>query len=109
MPEKLNGSTSATKDTAGKLLATMQGIGGMFMGDEVAKGAMTGYVFEHFEIASYTELAAAAEACGEPEIARTCRENLAEEQAMAEWLKERLPSVTQTFPRREQMGAPAKR
>jgi ferritin-like metal-binding protein YciE len=107
--ERMNAGTSATKDLAGKFFATMQGLGGMFAGDEVVKGVLAGYVFEHMEIASYTELAAAAEECGEADVARVCRENLAEEQAMADWVREHLPAITQTFLRREQAGAPAKR
>jgi ferritin-like metal-binding protein YciE len=94
---------------AGKASAAMQGLGGMFAGDEVVKGAMAGYVFEHLEIASYTALIAAAEECGEAEIARVCRENLAEEKAMADWLQQQLPAVTRAFLKREEAGAPAKR
>jgi len=87
----------------------MQGVGGLFAGDEVVKGAMAGYVFEHFEIASYTALIIAAEEAGEADVARICRENLAEEEAMAEWLREHLPKVTKQFLQREEAGAPAKR
>jgi len=107
--EYLKSKRSATKDVTGKLTATMQGIGGMFAGDEVVKGAMAGYVFERMEIASYSTLVIAAEEAGEPEIARLCRENLAEEQAMADWLYENLPSVTKQFLAREEVGMPAKR
>jgi len=107
--KRLKTGRSSTKDIAGKLSATMQGLGGMVAGDEVVKGAMAGYVFEHMEISSYTALATAAEEAGEAEIARVCQENLAEEQAMAEWLYEHLPSVTKKFLAREEVGAPAKR
>lgn len=107
--KQMGTDTSATKDLAGKFTATMQGMGGMFAGDEVIKGAMAGYVFEHMEIASYTSLISAAEAAGETEVARVCRENLSEEKAMADWLLGHLPSVTQTFLRREESGGPAKR
>jgi ferritin-like metal-binding protein YciE len=107
--EQLDSSSSGMKDLAGKFTATMQGVGGMFAGDEVVKGAMAGYVFEHMEIASYTALAAAAEKAGEPEVARVCRQNLEEEKAMADWLAAHLPSVTEAFLGREEAGAPAKR
>lgn len=107
--EGLDSGGSITKDLAAKFGATMQSVGGMFVGDEVVKGAMAGYVFEHFEIASYTALIAAAEEAGEPEVVRVCRQNLAEEQAMAEWLLGHLPAVTETFLRREMTGGPAKR
>ncbi|TIS83017.1 MAG: DUF892 family protein, partial [Mesorhizobium sp.] len=58
---------------------------------------LASYTFEHMEIASYTILMAAAEAVGEAEIARVCEQNLREEEAMAEWLKDNLPQVTETF------------
>ena len=45
-------------------MAFAQGMSGMVMSDEVVKGAMSGYVFEHMEIASYTILIAAAKAAG---------------------------------------------
>jgi ferritin-like metal-binding protein YciE len=107
--EQLDSGSSTVKDMAGKFSATMQGVGGMFAGDEVVKGTLAGYVFEHLEIASYTALIAAADAAGEAEVARVCRENLAEEQAMADWLRENLPGITQAFLKREEAGAPAKR
>jgi ferritin-like metal-binding protein YciE len=106
---RLGSDTSSMKDSAGKLTATMQGLGGVFAGDEVVKGGMAGYTFEHFEISAYTALVAAAEAAGDQQTASVCREILAEEQAMADWLKERLPSVTQQYLQREEVGAPAKR
>lgn len=107
--QRLGSDTSSMKDAAGKMTATMQGLGGVFAGDEVVKGAMAGYTFEHFEICSYTALIAAAEAAGDPQTATVCREILREEQAMADWLKDHLPSVTQKYLAREAAGAPAKR
>lgn len=107
--ERLGSDTSTMKDTAGTVTAMMQGLGGVFAGDEVVKGAMAGYTFEHFEISSYTALIAAAEEAGDQATASLCREILAEEQAMADWLKDHLPHVTQAFLRREEAGAPAKR
>jgi ferritin-like metal-binding protein YciE len=107
--KQLGSDTSGLKDMAGKFTAGMQGVGGVFAGDEVVKGAMAGYVFEHFEIASYAALIAAAEEAGQPEIAAVCRENLSEEEAMAESLRAQLPGITRAFLMREETGAPAKR
>src|SRR4051812_23116329 len=47
------GDTSTIKDTAGQLTAMAQGIAGIFVGDEVVKGSLASYTFEHMEIASY--------------------------------------------------------
>ncbi|TKB41137.1 MAG: ferritin-like domain-containing protein [Mesorhizobium sp.] len=90
----LEEGSSTLKDAGGKLTAMAQSISGVFAGDEVMKGSLASYTFEHMEIASYT---IAAEAVGEAEIARACEQNLREEEAMAEWLKANLPQVTETF------------
>jgi ferritin-like metal-binding protein YciE len=106
---RLGSDNSSLKDAAGRITAMMQGIGGALAGDEVVKGAMAGYTFEHFEISAYTALIAAAEACGDAETGSVCREILREEEAMADWLRQAMPQVTQTFLEREAAGAPAKR
>jgi ferritin-like metal-binding protein YciE len=95
--ERLGGSTSTLKDMAGKLMAFAQGVGGMTMSDEVVKGAMSGYVFENLEIASYTVLIEAATFAGDEQTAQACRSILKEEIAMSEWLRDHLPEITRAF------------
>ncbi|MER8439417.1 DUF892 family protein [Mesorhizobium sp. M1312] len=95
--ERMGEDTSTLKDAGGKLLAMAQSLSGVFAGDEVMKGSLASYTFEHMEIASYTILIAAAESLGETEVARACEENLREEEAMAEWLKNKLPATTEQF------------
>ena len=68
---------------------------------EIVKGAMASYVFEHMEIASYTSLMAAAQQAGDVETQRVCEQILAQEQAMAQWLLDNIPEVTQTFMARD--------
>jgi len=63
---------------------------------------MANYAFEHMEIAAYRILIAAAEAVGDTETARVCREILGEEEEMAGWLERNLPGVTQQYLRREE-------
>ncbi|WP_150305492.1 ferritin-like domain-containing protein [Pseudomonas saliphila] len=94
---RLNTSPSTIKDIGGKLMAFSQGASGMFVSDEVVKGAMAGYVFEHMEIASYTVLIAAAKAVGDLETQRACEQILPQEEAMADWLKAHLPELTQAY------------
>jgi ferritin-like metal-binding protein YciE len=79
----------------------------VFAGDEVMKGSLASYTFEHMEIASYTILIAAAEAAGETEVARVCEQNLREEEAMAEWLKNNLEPTTTAFLAREETDSEA--
>lgn len=108
--ERRGGDTSTMKDLAGKFAAMGQGFGGMFAGDEIIKGSMAGYTFEHMEMAAYRVLIATAEAAGDEETARTCRSILEQEAAMAGWLEEHLPAVTRQYlGRDESPGATAKR
>ena len=95
--QRLGTSPSAVKDIAGKLSAFGQGVAGGFMTDEVIKGAMSGYIFEHMEIASYTVLIAAAKAVGDVETQRACEQILPQEEAMAAWLRDHLPELTTAF------------
>ena len=78
-------------------MAFAQGVGGMTMSDEVVKGAMSGYVFENLEIASYTVLIEAAEYAGDTLTADACRSIIKEEIAMSEWLRDHLPELTRAF------------
>ena len=95
--ERRGTSSSSMKDVAGKLTAMMQGIGGSMTSDEVAKGAMASYAFEHFEISAYRMLVAGAELAGDAETARVCEEICKEEEAMAAKLKELLPRIATTY------------
>jgi ferritin-like metal-binding protein YciE len=95
--EGLDQGSSTMKDAGGKLMAMAQAMTGVFAGDEVMKGSLASYTFEHMEIASYTILIAAANALGETEIAKVCEQNLREEEAMAEWLKNHIPGTTEQF------------
>ena len=89
--------TSLLKDMTGKLMATMQGVSGAMATDEVVKGGMFGYAFEHMEIAAYRNLISAARILGETHIAQVCEEIMAEEMAMAKWLEDHMGSVVSQF------------
>ena len=107
--DRLAGGTSTVKDSAAKLTAMMQGIGGVFASDEVVKGSLASYTFEHMEIASYRILIAAAESLGDQETATACRRILQDEIEMAEWLEENLGAVTLQFLSRDESDLQAKR
>jgi ferritin-like metal-binding protein YciE len=107
---RLGGKPSITKDFSAKIMAFGQAVGGMANSDEVVKGAIAGYVFEHMEIATYTVLIAAAAAAGDHATRRACETILPQEQAMAAWLAEHLPEVTTQFLERDATeGVVAKR
>ena len=107
--DRIGGGTSSIKDMAGKAMATAQGLNGMLMGDEVAKAMLASYAFEHMEIASYRQLIAAADYCGEQEFKHACESILREEEQMADWLRDRMPQlVTRYLQLEETLGADAK-
>jgi ferritin-like metal-binding protein YciE len=95
--ERLGGKPSAMKDVMGKVMAFGQAAGGALNSDEIVKGAIAGYVFENLEIATYTALIAAAQIAGDQETVRVCEEILPQEEAMARWILENLPELTEEF------------
>ncbi len=95
--ERLGGSTSSLKGLSGKVMAMGQTLGGMMTGDEIVKGALSCYTFEHMEIASYTILIAAAEQAGDPQTKEVCERILTEEKAMADWLGNHLTEITERY------------
>lgn len=95
--QSAGGDTSLLKDMTGKFMATMQGFSGAMASDEVVKGAMFSYAFEHMEIAAYRNLIAAARVVGDMQAAQVCESILAEEIAMAKWLEENMGAVVTQF------------
>ncbi len=92
--ELLGEKPSAVKSAMGNLMGTLQGVStGMFR-DELVKNVLSDCSAEHFEIACYRSLIAAAEEAGKPEIAEICASILEEEEAMAAWLEEQVEPVT---------------
>lgn len=102
--DRLGSGPSAMKDLTARMSAFMQGAGGMAVSDEVIKGGMAGYVFEHVEIAAYTALIAAADAAGDAETRRVCQQILPQEIEMARWLLEHLPETIAIFMTRSVAG-----
>lgn len=95
--ETLGGSTSKTKTIAGNVFANLQAMAGAAAPDAIVKNSLANYAIEHFEIACYTSLIAAAEAQGQNEVKRVCQEILDEERDMASWLQHNVPRVTTEY------------
>jgi ferritin-like metal-binding protein YciE len=95
--KRQGGDTSSIKDAMGKMVAFGQGLSGLFVDDEVIKGALAAYTFEQMEIASYTILIAAAQACDDTTTAAICTRILREEEAMAKWLAGQTPNLVRAF------------
>lgn len=92
--EMLGAKPSAVKALAGGFMGAMQGMSTAVFQDELVKNALADYAMEHFEIACYSSIIAAAEETGQQEIARTCGEILRDEAAMANWLEDHIPAIT---------------
>lgn len=103
----LGTDTSSIKTGIGMLMGNAQSLSGLFSSDEVVKASVFNYAFEHFEIANYRALIAAATTAGQPDIARILQQSLDEEIEMAGWLEQRLPQVTGTFLARREAGVTA--
>jgi ferritin-like metal-binding protein YciE len=102
---RLGSSTSTVKDTTASLTTMMQNMMTAVAGDEVMKGVLAGYTFEHYEIGSYRILIGAAESLGDTQTARILRENLREEEDMAQWLSQNIDSLTAEYLDREERGS----
>lgn len=92
--ERHGSARSVMKDTGGKLQAGMQGMMSSMSSDTAIKDVLTGVAAEHFEIACYTSLEAAARSVGDVELAEDCTRILADERSMAEFLESQIAATT---------------
>lgn len=90
-------SGSALKDAALSMSGGMAAITHSFAGDEIVKNSFANFAFEHFEIAAYKSLLVLAEDGGFAQAMTPLRQTLDEEQSMARWIDEALPSVTRRY------------
>lgn len=96
---------STAKSLLGDVMGRVQGMStGMFR-DELVKNCLADYASEHFEIACYRSLIAAAEALGRSQIAELCEQNLQDEERMVLWLEEQIPDVTRLILQQEATSA----
>jgi ferritin-like metal-binding protein YciE len=98
--ESLGSHTSAVKSGIATLFGQMQALSTGPAKDKMIKNALADYAAENFEVASYTALIQAAQELGETQIANVCQQILQEDQEMAHWIQQQLPSlVQQTLPK----------
>jgi ferritin-like metal-binding protein YciE len=95
--ESLGESPSGVKSVLSNVMGTMQGMSTEIAGDEIVKNVLGDFSTEHMEIASYRSLIAAGEMYGDQNIVRTCETILRDEEAMAAWLQQQIPLVTQMY------------
>lgn len=94
--EQLGGNVSMVKSVLGTMFGAAQAPMTGFARDEIVKNALMDYAAEHFEVASYQALIAAATDIGETQIAATCEQIMREDQAMADRIEQNLPSIVTT-------------
>lgn len=95
--ESLGADPSVIKTGIAQVMETVKGIGTAFADDERVKDVLVAYGTEHFEIACYTALRAAAVTLGENQIVDVCDQIIPDEQRMADWLEENLPVVVTAY------------
>ncbi|ESX19389.1 MULTISPECIES: ferritin-like domain-containing protein [unclassified Mesorhizobium] len=106
--EGLGEEHSTLKDTALSMVGSVAAIGHSMAGDEIIKNSLANFAFENYEIAAYKSLLVLADAGGFQDAERALKQNLNEEEAMANWLKENLSDVTMRYARLREAGATAK-
>lgn len=84
---------SGGKDFLAKLTAAINGMGMSMVDDAMVKNVHSSYAAEHFEIASYTVIRAAAEEFGDSETVAAVNEIMVDEEDMAAWLYDQIPLV----------------
>ena len=94
---QLGESPSNLKESVLRLVGNLQTMFHATADDEVLKGTFASVSLEHYEIAAYRSLIAMAEACSERSVAEVCRQNLREEEAMAEFLDRNIEQVTRAY------------
>jgi ferritin-like metal-binding protein YciE len=89
--EMLGAEPSSVKAGFTALMGHVEGAVTAVFHDELMKNALADYASEHFEIACYRALLAAADEADEARLIPLLEETLSEEEAMAQWLEERIP------------------
>lgn len=99
--EGIGAKISRGKAGLGKVLGVLQGRSSSMFNDDVVKDVLSESATEHFEVASYRSLIAAAEQLGESRVVEACQENMKEDLAMAEWVDRQVPGLTRHFMERQ--------
>ena len=88
---------STIKTGIGTVTQMVKGLATAFTRDERIKDLLDSYAMEHFEIASYTALAAAAERAGMPQVVQVCHSIIPDEHRMAQAIIQTLPEEVAVY------------
>lgn len=95
--QKLGSTPSTVKTAVGQVLETGKKYITMFAKDERVKDYLAAVGSEHFEVACYRALIAAARAAGKEEIVPLLQQNLDEDAATARWMEENIEGVIRDY------------
>jgi ferritin-like metal-binding protein YciE len=95
--DSLAESSSTLKDAALSMTGGMAAMAHAVAGDEILKNSFANYAFENFEIASYKSLIVMAQDGAFGTFVPLLEQTLVQEQEMARWIDERLPSITRRY------------
>ncbi|MDB6136347.1 MAG: hypothetical protein JWM59_4590 [Verrucomicrobiales bacterium] len=95
--ETLGAGTSMLKTGLAEAGETVKWMSTKFAQDERVKDLLATYAKEHFEIACYRAIETAAREIDEPQVAEVCRRIIRDEERMAAWIRDNLPSVVVSY------------
>ena len=95
--KSLGSDTSTIKTSAGLMANAMAGFGTMMTRDELVKDLLVSYAAEHFEIACYRALMAAARKAGLANVIEACEKIIANEEQMAATITQVLPQIIEDY------------
>ena len=87
-------SPNALKSTAASVMGNVAAALHVPPQDEILKNTFANFAFEHQEIAAYTSLIAMAEKIGDTASVPSLKQSLAEEEAMAEFIRGQIVPTT---------------
>ncbi len=90
-------SPDALKTTAASVMGNVAAALHVAPRDEILKNTFANYAFEHQEIAAYTSLIAMAEQIGDTASMPSLKQSLAEEQAMADFIRGQIVPTTTRY------------
>ena len=91
--ERLGGTPSTVKSGMASMVGKVQGVSLRPAQDKVVKNALADFSAEHLEMSSYRALIAAAQDLGDQETASMCQQILQDEEEMARFLDQNLPTL----------------
>jgi ferritin-like metal-binding protein YciE len=93
---ELGEEPSKLKAGMASVTGKMQGMMTAMPADNMVKAALQDYSTEHMEIASYKALIVGAQELGLTSVATACESILRDEEQMASWLDQHLPTIVRT-------------